>query len=88
MWRMCQDCLRSANSDSGGGNSFYRLRMRARLPLGAQLGLGDVNDERLKSSIAIVSSAFELAKQPDAAQVFDRGFLPPKAERMPPVANH
>ena len=57
-------------------------------PEARQLGLGDVNDERLKSSIAIVSSAFELAKPPDAAQVFDRGFLPPKAERMPLAANH
>ncbi|SHN64996.1 ABC transporter substrate-binding protein [Bradyrhizobium erythrophlei] len=57
-------------------------------PEARQLGLGDVNDERLKSSISIVSSAFELAKQPDAVQVFDRGFLPPKAERMPPAANH
>jgi NitT/TauT family transport system substrate-binding protein len=57
-------------------------------PEARQLGLGDVNDERLKSSIAIVSSAFELAKQPDAGQVLDRGFLPPKAERLPPAANH
>src|ERR1700761_6961565 len=57
-------------------------------PEARQLGLGDVNDERLKSSIAIVSSAFELPKQPDAAQVFDRGFLPPKAERLPPTVNH
>src|SRR5579864_6534860 len=38
-------------------------------PEARQLGLGGVNDEQLKSSIAIVSSAFELAKQPDAAQV-------------------
>jgi NitT/TauT family transport system substrate-binding protein len=57
-------------------------------PEARQLGLGDVNDERLKSSITIVSSAFELAKQPDTAQVFDRSFLPPKAERLPPAANH
>jgi NitT/TauT family transport system substrate-binding protein len=57
-------------------------------PEARQLGLGDVNDERLKSSIATVSSAFELPKQPDAAQVFDRSFLPPKAERLPPVVNH
>jgi NitT/TauT family transport system substrate-binding protein len=57
-------------------------------PEARQLGLGDVNDDRLKSSIAIVSSAFELPKQPDAAQVFDRGFLPPKAERLPPAINH
>jgi NitT/TauT family transport system substrate-binding protein len=57
-------------------------------PEARQLGLGDVNDERLKSSIAIVSSAFELPKQPEAAQVFDRSFLPPKAERLPPAVNH
>ncbi|HET7885982.1 MAG TPA: ABC transporter substrate-binding protein [Bradyrhizobium sp.] len=54
-------------------------------PEARQLGLGDVNDERLKSSIAIVASAFDLAKQPDAAQVFDRSFLPLKAERLPPA---
>jgi hypothetical protein len=30
-----------------------------------------------------VSSAFELPKQPDAAKVFDHGFLPPRAERLP-----
>jgi NitT/TauT family transport system substrate-binding protein len=52
-------------------------------PEALELGLGDVNDVRLKSSIAIVSSAFELPKQPDAAQVFDHGFLPPKADRLP-----
>ncbi len=53
-----------------------------------QLGLGDVSDDRLKSSIAIVSSAFELPKQPDAAQIFDRSFLPPMTERLPPAINH
>ena len=57
-------------------------------PEARQLGLGDVNDDRLKSSIAIVSSAFELPKQPDAAQIFDRSFLPPMTERLPPAINH
>ena len=57
-------------------------------PEARQLGIGDVNDERLKSSIAIVSSAFGLPKPPDTAQVFDRGFLPPKAERLPPAIKH
>lgn len=52
-------------------------------PEARELGIGDVNDERLRSSIATVSSAFELPKQPDTAQVFDRGFLPPRAERLP-----
>jgi NitT/TauT family transport system substrate-binding protein len=57
-------------------------------PEARQLGLGDVSDDRLKSSIAIVSSAFELPKQPDAAQIFDRSFLPPMTERLPPAINH
>ena len=57
-------------------------------PEARELGIGDVDDSRLKSSIAIVSSAFELPKQPDAAQVFDHGFLPPRAERLPPAIKH
>lgn len=52
-------------------------------PEARELGIGDVNDSRLKSSIGIISSAFELPKQPDAAQVFDHGFLPPRADRLP-----
>ncbi len=57
-------------------------------PEAQQLGIGDVNDTRLKSSIDIISASFELPRQPDAAQVFDRSFLPPKAERQLPVINH
>ncbi len=54
-------------------------------PEARQLGLGDVSDDRLKSSIAIVSSAFELPKQPNEAQIFDRSFLPPRTDRLPPA---
>jgi len=53
-----------------------------------QLGIGDVDDVRLKSSIDIISTSFELSRQPAAAQVFDRSFLPSKAERLPPAINH
>jgi len=52
-------------------------------PEALEIGIGDVNDERLKSSIAIVSKSFELPRQPKATQVFDHGFLPPKADRLP-----
>jgi NitT/TauT family transport system substrate-binding protein len=50
-----------------------------------QIGIGDVNDDRLKSSIAIVSTSFELPRQADATQIFDRSFLPPKADRLLPA---
>jgi NitT/TauT family transport system substrate-binding protein len=53
-----------------------------------ELGIGDVNDTRLKSSIAIIAASFDLPRQPDAARIFDRGFLPPKADRLPPAVNH
>ena len=57
-------------------------------PEARELGIGDVNDDRLKSSIAIVSASFGLPRQPDAAQIFDRSFLPPKTDRLPPIVNH
>jgi NitT/TauT family transport system substrate-binding protein len=57
-------------------------------PEARQLGIGDVDDVRLKSSIDIISTSFELPRQPAAAQVFDRSFLPSKAERLPPAINH
>jgi len=57
-------------------------------PEARQLGIGDVDDVRLKSSIDIISTSFELPRQSAAAQVFDRSFLPSKAERLPPTINH
>jgi NitT/TauT family transport system substrate-binding protein len=53
-----------------------------------RLGIGDVDDVRLKSSIDIISTSFELPKQPEATQVFDRSFLPPRADRALPAINH
>jgi NitT/TauT family transport system substrate-binding protein len=53
-----------------------------------QIGIGDVNDTRLQSSIAVISTSFELLRQPDAAQIFDRSFLPPKADRSVPAIHN
>ncbi|MCZ6604964.1 MAG: ABC transporter substrate-binding protein [Alphaproteobacteria bacterium] len=47
-----------------------------------KIGMGDVMDERLTRSIKIVSDTFGLARTPDASEIFDRSFLPPKADRM------
>jgi NitT/TauT family transport system substrate-binding protein len=57
-------------------------------PEARELGLGDVGDARLTSAIATVAASFELPKVPASGEVFDRGFLPAKADRVPPtVAN-
>ncbi len=47
----------------------------------ARIGLGDVDDERLKKAIGIVAEANQLPRQPEVGEVFDRRFLPARAER-------
>lgn len=46
-----------------------------------QIGIGDVDDAHLARSIKTVSEVYGLAQAPSSAQVFNRSFLPPKAER-------
>ena len=47
----------------------------------ADIGLGDVNDERLKKNIDIVVAANELDNTPGIEQIFDRRFLPERDAR-------
>jgi NitT/TauT family transport system substrate-binding protein len=46
-----------------------------------EVGVGDLKDERLKRSIAMVAAGYDLARQPEPGEVFSRAFLPPKEER-------
>jgi NitT/TauT family transport system substrate-binding protein len=48
------------------------------------LGIGDVNDSRLKSAISTIVASFELSRVPTAGEIFDASFLPDKADRIPP----
>lgn len=50
-----------------------------------EVGMGDVSETRLKSAIATIAASFELPKVPAADEVFDRSFLPAKADRIPPT---
>ena len=47
----------------------------------AKIGLGDVDDARLKSSIDILVDADKLPRTPKVEEIFTRAFLPPKSER-------
>ena len=47
-----------------------------------EIGIGDVKDDRLTKSIQIVSQTFGLPRTPTADEIFDRSFLPAKADRM------
>src|SRR5271156_5574452 len=44
------------------------------------LGIGDVNDARLTSSIATIAESYGLPRVPAVGEVYDRAFLPPKSE--------
>ena len=47
----------------------------------ARIGLGDVDDARLKKDIAIVVEANALPRTPEPGEIFDRSFLPALADR-------
>ena len=46
-----------------------------------KLGAGDVSDERMGRGIAQIVEAFALPRAPTPAEVFNRSFLPPLADR-------
>jgi NitT/TauT family transport system substrate-binding protein len=50
-----------------------------------ELGIGDVSDDRLRSAIAAIATSFELPRLPNPGDIFDRSFLPAKADRIPPA---
>ena len=57
-------------------------------PEARELGIGDVNDVRMTNAITTIAESYELTSAPKVGQVFDRAFLPPKADRMPRALGH
>jgi NitT/TauT family transport system substrate-binding protein len=47
-----------------------------------EIGVGDMRSDRLARSLKQVGDSFQLARVPTEAEVFNRSFLPPRAERM------
>ena len=47
----------------------------------ARIGLGDIDEARMKRGIDIVADANQLPRTPAVGEVFDRSFLPPRAQR-------
>jgi NitT/TauT family transport system substrate-binding protein len=69
-----------------------RVRLAGTLALemagaeGARLGIGDVDDARLGRAIDLIVAAKGYPRRPAAAEIFDRRFLPPRAERVTTLA--
>lgn len=60
---------------------MYTLKTVMLTPEVAANGFGDISDARFARSFLQVKDAFDLQRVPTAAEVFDRRFLPPLAER-------
>lgn len=58
------------------------LREEMSHPEIGKFGLGDIDPDRLKRSIALVVEANGLPRAPAPEEVFDRSFLPPKGDRL------
>jgi NitT/TauT family transport system substrate-binding protein len=69
------------NKDIEKRRLLYVYKTLIATPEAAELGIGDVKDARLTDSIAAIVSSFELSRAPTASEVFNRSFLPPKADR-------
>lgn len=69
------------NRDLEKRRLLYALRTTVLTPEVLANGFGDVSDARLNSSIGQLKAAFDLPRTPAIAEVFDRRFLPPVAER-------
>jgi NitT/TauT family transport system substrate-binding protein len=69
------------NADLEKKRINYALVNLMNAPEGSEIGIGDLKDERLTRSIAVIAEAYELKSRPTAGDVFNRSFLPPKAER-------
>jgi NitT/TauT family transport system substrate-binding protein len=58
--------------------AFDKLIMSPEL---REIGAGDLKDERLARAIGMVVTGYELPRAPTPAEIFNRSFLPPRAER-------
>jgi NitT/TauT family transport system substrate-binding protein len=59
----------------------FFLEQQMMTPETAEIGLGDLKDQRFAERIATIVKAYELKRTPEVQEVFDRSFLPPRSER-------
>jgi len=60
---------------------LYVLKHSVLTPEVAEIGLGDIRDERMARAIDQIADSYGLPRKPASEEVFNRRFLPPKADR-------
>jgi NitT/TauT family transport system substrate-binding protein len=69
------------NADIEKKRITYAFNNLMNAPEAADIGVGDLKDDRLTRSIDVITEAYELKSKPKADEVFNRSFLPPLSER-------
>ena len=70
------------NADIEKKRIVYALNNLMNAPEAAELGVGDLKDDRLARSIGVIVEAYELKRTPAAGEVFNRSFLPARSDRQ------
>ena len=69
------------NKDIEKRRLLYVYKTLIATPEAAELGIGDIKDARMAEAIDAIATSFELTRKPTVDEVFNRTFLPPKADR-------
>jgi NitT/TauT family transport system substrate-binding protein len=70
------------NKDIEKRRMIYVLKSNVLTPESNDIGLGDVSDARMVRAISQIVDSYELTRTPAPAEIFNRSFLPPKADRI------
>jgi NitT/TauT family transport system substrate-binding protein len=62
-------------------NLIATVNIEITSPESKKIGVGDVDDTRLKKGISVVGDAYDLKRTPAPDEVFTRQFLPPRELR-------
>jgi NitT/TauT family transport system substrate-binding protein len=74
------------NKDIEKRRLVYTLKSLVLTPEASEIGVGDIKDDRMTRAIAQLNESYGLPRNPAPAEVFNRSFLPPKADRMVKLA--
>ncbi len=66
---------------------LYVLQTLIDTPEARALGVGDIDDARMARAVATMVEAYELPRAPATGEIFDRAFLPARAERTLSAGN-
>jgi NitT/TauT family transport system substrate-binding protein len=69
------------NKDIEKRRLLYVYKTLIDTPEARAKGIGDVDDGRMAKAIDIIAQSYDLTNKPKPADVFNRSFLPPQADR-------